>query len=146
MDAQLIANNPQEEVLIKIRSIQRQNTTAKQCAKIQNLEKRISRLFVKLVRSQYGISKNQLLKFSDDQIESLQESLCIQLKTRAIFSIITFWTLGLLIPIVGWSYLMENIDGDSFPLSYSYRRACNKLRNMLGDKYFSAERFREIDP
>lgn len=144
MDTQLIANTPQEEALIRIRSLQVQNATAAQRGKIENLEKKIYRYFLNSIETKYGLSRKQLLEFRDDEIESLFEIVQISAKRKAIIAGILVWTFGLLIPVGGWMWLLF-MHSDEDPASYFYMISCRNLRKILGDKYFSAKRLRELN-
>ena len=109
MDAQLIANNPQEEALIKIRSLQMQNATSVQRENIKKLEHSMYRHFFTLIDWMYGIGNQQLLEFSDDQIEAIAEVLYRnrKIKIRAIVGGTLGWAFGLLIPVVGWIIIFD---------------------------------------
>ena len=144
MDAQLIANNPQDEIMLKIRSLQNEFATLP----VKNLESRIFRLFYQLAERRYGLEKNQLLQFSDDHIEALAEIIYHQTKKMAIIGGTLLWTFGLLIPIFGWMFLFDTHRGldEYVSVSYLYRKRYHQLRNILGDKFFSAKRLRELNP
>ena len=149
MDTQLIGNNPQEEALIKIRTLQKENRTAAQQEKIEKFEHNLYALFLSLFYSKYGVNKEQLFKFSDDEIESLGEAIYRGVKKTAIISGIFVWIFGLGIPLMGWAMLCDTNEGNkncSLSKSYSYRRKYSQLRKIFGDKYFSAKRLRELNP
>lgn len=144
MDAQLIANNPQEEALIKIRSLQTQNITTAQRQRIGHLEDRISKLFLRLVYNQYRINKKQLFSLGDQEIGCLFNIVYSSVKRRAIVSGILIWTF-ILIPITGWMVPVFMYE-EGYPLSCCFWIDCIKLRKILGDKFFSAKRLRELNP
>lgn len=147
MDAQLIANNPQEEVLLKIRAMRKENIIPSQPAKIKQLEEGIYELFLKLVKSLYELEREQLIQFSDDQIEALAKNVYLRVKTRAIIGGIFLWTFGILLPVIdGLIFSEDDWDRDGFSPAYSYIKRCRQLRNIVGDKYFSAKRLRELNP
>lgn len=57
MNAQLIADTPKEEALIRIRSLQVQNATAAQRRKIESHEKKMYRHFFNSIETNFGLSK-----------------------------------------------------------------------------------------
>lgn len=151
MDAQLIANTNQEEALLQIRSMRNENITAVQHSQIENTERILYISFFWLCRTKYGLSREQLLEFSDDKIEALAEGMCRYSQKRAVVEIALLWIFGLLIPIGGWAFLLtagvlyfEGEEGIPWLKYFNYRSPCNKLRKILGDKYFSATRLRGL--
>ena len=117
----LVKPTAKEQLFAKITEVRQKNLTAAQIKEIKEIKEILAYYFKVLVWKHFGLSKEQILKFSDQEIEALQLLVLERVQKKFIF----LWTLQITVPIFGW---LIASDTDTMKFKHYLR----KIKKMLG--------------
>ena len=117
----LVKPTAKEQLFVKITEIKRKNLTAAQVNEISEVKKCLTFAFEQLVWAYFGLSKEQILELSEQEIEALYLLTLERSKRMFIF----LWILQVTVPLLGLAVASETD-------TMMFRRNLCKIKKMLG--------------
>ena len=125
-------SNIQEQLLGKIRDMRQNNLTAKQKKDIDMYEKQLVNGFRIFSWKYFGVSQEQILELTDEEIEALFSLVYSRARKTSIYMTV----IGVCIPIFGWAIILPESE------SISFTSSVRKLNKMLGNGFSTAKTIR----
>ena len=117
----LVKPTVKEQLFVKITEIKQKKLTAAQVIEIMEVKRCLTYAFERLVWTYFGLSKEQILELSEQEIEAL--SLLTLERSKRMF--IFLWILQVTVPFIGLEIASETD-------TMMFRRNLRKIKKMLG--------------
>jgi len=120
----LVKPTAYEQMLSIIENMKRDNLTAVQLEKLAVMKSRIKNCFLNLTLTYFGLSREQVIQLSDQELDAL----FTLVSERARRELIYLKVLWITVPFLSW-LLTFDLDVVVFTISLS------KVKKTLGDKF-----------
>lgn len=139
----LVKHNANEQLLTRVEEMKRDRLAVEQEERaIENAKNELEFIKVEigyslrsLVMKYFGLTKDQVLELSDQELETLFDVVFKRARKTAVYMKI----LGTCIPIFGWLYIYPAVSRISQSYSVNLTYYLGKIKRILGDKFNQVE-------
>ncbi len=136
----LVLQTEREKFFSKLQNMRLNNLTAKQQTDLSQSKVRFIKFFISLSYIFFGLSREQLKEFNEDELKVLSELISRKARPWQIYQML--FTFG--VPFFGWIFGGTALTDESTDFrSCKYLRYRKNLRKICGENYFPFGTFQQ---